>query len=324
MVLINFPGRLDYVRERVVLASILPSSWPLVLRCIEEFFPQASARVERMPVHQSAKAAPMLLAGRRRVESCSSTQDARVPLEDGDRLVAGAVVRLDSTGPLRPLSAADGAGLVMAVEADEAVLLAVHFPERLGQQYYAAIATLLRRLSDDLILSYRVTRTLAQGGRVDRVVLEAGWDRLMAGVVLLSSRLRVRAANIATDDLLADRRFFLPPVAGVLRPAVRSDADRLLDAAERVLRSGSEGESLSFAALRGPRRLLVRLHRLDQTSPFGGLAAAVRREDHRLIAIIEPEQSGGTAQTSPLASPLASLTSGTEASDPLQTSLCRA
>ncbi|UIJ71555.1 hypothetical protein [Aurantimonas sp. HBX-1] len=323
MVLINFPGRLDYVRERVVLASILPSSWPLVLRCIEEFFPLASVGVERIAV-QPIPPVVSTPPRQRMAVGMSSPPEAAVFRVDSGMVAAGAIIRLGPTGAPQPGSAQDGAGLVLEVERGEAVLLAVRFPTRLGPRYDAAIATLLKRLRDDLILSYRATRILTQGGRLDRPTLEAGWDRLLAGVALLSSRLRIQAANVATDDLLADRRFFLPPVAGVVQPAVKADAERMLDAAGRILQGGSAGESLVFAALRGPQRLLMRLYRLDRSPPFGDAPDAAPRVAARLLAVIEAEQPGVAEQASPLASTIACLTPEMPRPEALQTGLCRA
>lgn len=324
MALINFPGRLDNVRERVVLASICPSSWPLVLQGIEEFFPQASARVERMPMHHAISAAPMLHSDRPGAGSPSSPREAAVSLDDGGAFVAGAVLRLGPTRDPQSRAAVGGAGLVMEIAGSEAVLLTVRFPCQLGQQYHAPVATLLRRLCDDLTLSYRVSQTLTHGGRLNRSALEAGWDRLMAGVALLSSRLRIQVANVATDDLLADRRFFLPPVSGVLRPAVKGDADRLFDAAARLLQGASDGESLAFAALRGPQRLLMRLYRLDRICPFGTVSEAVPRGEDQLIAVFEPEHPGGKEHANPLASTIASLTRGSTQAEIVKKRLCRA
>ncbi|MEH6719396.1 MAG: hypothetical protein V7704_10985 [Aurantimonas endophytica] len=258
------------------------------------------------------------------VVGVSSPPEAAVFRVHGGTVAAGAILRLGATGALQPGSPPDGAGLVLEIERGEAVLLAVRFPTRLGPRYDAAVATLLKRLRDDLILSYRATRTLTQGGRLDRPTLEAGWDRLLAGVALLSSRLRIQAANVATDDMLADRRFFLPPVAGVLRPAVKADAERMLDAAERILQGGSDGESLIFAALRGPQRLLMRLYRLDRSPAFGAVPDALPRGADRLLAVIEAEQPGGAEQASPVASTIARMTTGMAPAEAFETSLCRA
>ena len=298
MVLINFPGCLDFVRERVVLASVCPSCWPLVLQSIEDLFPYSIAKLERMPSRDFAAATP----------------DARVDRESGARrplarrAVAspgiGTVVRLNTIGRQEPTAPTDGAGLVVEIEGDAAIVLSLRFPPTLGQQYHAAVAALLHRLREDLTLSLRATRSLQNGRDTDRSAVEAGWDRLAAGVALLSLRLRVEVANTATEDLLADRRFFLPPVAGVMRPAVKADAARLLEAAARLWDSDGEGESLALTALRGPKRLLVRLSRLDGASCAG---AGPQPAGDQLIAIIEPEADGGTATAAPLAPTLASL-----------------
>ena len=292
MVLINFPGCLDFVRERVVLASVCPSCWPLVLQCIEDLFPHSIAKLERMPSHDFVAAAP---AGR--------VSGARRPLAQraAASLGIGTVVKLNAIGRQEPTAPTDGVGLVMEIEDDEAIVLSLRFPPRLGQQYRAAVAALLGRLHEDLTLSLRATRSLQNGRDADRSAIEAGWDRLAAGVALLSLRLRVEVANAATDDLLADRRFFLPPVAGVMRPAVKADAARLLEAAARLSDGDGDGESLALSALRGPQRLLVRLYRLD------GACVGPQAGEGQLIAIIEPEADGRTARAAPLAPTLASL-----------------
>lgn len=308
MVLINFPGSPDSVRERIVLASVCPSCWPLVLQCIEDLFPHSIARLERMASRDIAVA---------RVDRGLRARGARV-----QRVAAapriGTVVKLDPADLPEPTAPMDGAGLVVEVDGDVAILLTLRFPPALGQHYHAAVAALLRRLREDLTLSLRATRNLQNGRDTDRSAVEAGWDRLAAGVTLLSSRLRVQIANAAMDDLLADRRFFLPPVAGVLQPAVKADAARLREAAERLIDGDSEGESLALTALRGPQRLLVRLHRLE--GPPG--ADAAQPAAARLIAIIEPEGDGGSATAAPLAPTLASLRFEAAQATAPQSNLC--
>jgi hypothetical protein len=236
-----------------------------------------------MPIREVTAAMPAT-----RTASASGGSPSPAPGTTISALV-GAVLRLDP--PASGRAGAPGVGLVTQVDGDQAIVFSVRFPRPYRERYQAAVATLLRRLGDDIVLSLRATRSLQNGRHDDASAIEAGWDRLAAGVTLLSPRLRVLIANAAADDLLADRRFFLPPVVGSLRPAVRADAEQLQEAATRLADGESESEHLALHALRGSQRLMIRLSRLDRPSPCHRHERADEAED-RLIAIIEQEAAG--------------------------------
>jgi hypothetical protein len=256
--------------------------------------------MEWIPIRELAAAVPAA-----RTASASAGSLSPAPGATTSPLV-GAVLRLDP--PAYAHAAARGVGLVAELDCDQVIVFSVRFPRPYHERYDAAVATLLRRLGDDIVLSLRTTRSLQNRRHDGASAIEAGWDRLAAGVMLLCPRLRILIANAAADDLLADRRFFLPPVAGSLRPAVQADAEQLQEAAARLADGENESEHLTIGALRGSQRLMIRLSRLDRPSIGHGSGHARNVED-RLIAIIEQEAAGEAETVRPSTSSIAALRS---------------
>ncbi len=268
--LLQFPGRLDLVRERVGHASLCPSSWSPLLGVIEKVLPGVETRLRRIDrdvarrsfkVHRATS-----VANRTRLRySDSGWQDDCYP-----SLEPGTIFRFDDPDGAaqqaqQEFSAEGGpidAGLILHDCAQQSWSLTMTAPRERRDAVLPAVLTLLRRLAGDLVDAFVVSHAIGSPDQPSRDRIESTWDPLCTPVLLLDRELVISAANAAAEDLLREARYFRPRFFDDhLALANRNDGQLLEATVNRLLAGRRASARVSLEGLRRSAPLSATLRR---------------------------------------------------------------
>lgn len=308
--LLQFPGRLDLVRERVGQASLCPSSWPKLLSAIERILPGASPqlrRIDRDVARRGLKLHRALsVANRTRLRYSDSgwQDDACHP-----SLEPGTIFRLgvdgDETRPdLMFEGETAGAGLVLHDRAQQSWSLTIALPPERREAMMPAVLTLLRRFADDLVDAFLVSHATGSPDQPSRETIDAAWDAVRAPVMLLDRELNIEAANVAAEDLLHAARYFRTgqsetgKPAGRLALASRDDLQALEVAVGRLLAGRRTSARIALEGLRGSEPLAVTLRRAGSPDWRRQFVPELAETNH-VLAIFRPSETAAFVRRHP-------------------------
>ncbi|MBO0903399.1 hypothetical protein [Jiella sonneratiae] len=263
--LLQFPGRLDLVRERVGQASLCPSSWTPLLAAIDRILPGVESRLQRFDRNVARRGVTvrrvLSVANRTRLRySDGGWQDECFP-----SLERGTIFRFDELERLaRPeLSSGEGkagAGLILHDGAQQSWSLTLTVPAEAREAMLPTATALLQRLAEDLVPAFLVSHATGSPDQPTRDVIEGAWDHLSAPVVLLTRDMVIEASNVAAEDLLHETRYFRPRFFDDrLNLASREDELALEAAIGRLARRTRKTARVTLNGLRRSPPLSIRL-----------------------------------------------------------------
>jgi len=263
--LLQFPGRLDLVRECLGHAALCPSLWPSLLSAIEDVLPGVEARLEcvdRDVARRSFHAHRALSVANRR-EPLFGVGDWLIERHVG--LTPGTLFRIGEWDCLAPHDwdapgDVAGTGLVLHDCAQQVWLLTITVSRQERSRFLPAVVTLLQKMSDELVNAFVVSHTLGSPDQPHQSVIETAWDEVNTPVMLLGHDLSIVAMNMEADDLSRTARYFAPSAGRThLSAALIDDETRLEAAVARIVHAGLTSTKVTLRGKGRSDSLSVRL-----------------------------------------------------------------
>ena len=286
----HFPGATDALDLSVCEASVDPAAWPAAIRSLETLFPGARCAIRAEP---HAALLPARFMGRD--GACRTIRERIWP----DRRLA-ALHRAGDVLPL-PHSAGGLGGTVLLLHRDRAChwLLTVRAGGHDEPRQDKTIAALLARKKSRIVSAFRVFHAANSGGIPLPGDVEAVWDRLPGGVVLLSASLQPLAGNMTAGEFLSVRSLFRHSGnPGRIRAADPDLQDAIENAAARITDGANKHTQIVIPRGYGP--LALRFSALGRCAILSAATFAPQgREPRLMMRMGEPAHPFGSGGRRP-------------------------